>query len=233
MIKVTTIASGSSGNCYKISDSTTTIMIEAGIRFQAIREAFSFQLSRVAGCLLSHCHGDHSKAIKDLMKVGKNCYMSQGTADALNLSGHRLKVVKSKEVFTVGTFKILPFDTQHDAADPLGFLLQSKGGEKLLFATDTYYLKYNFTGVNYYMIECNYSKVILEENIKSGAVPAAIRNRILKSHFELENVKKFLQSNDLSKAEQIHLIHISGNNGDKEMFKKEIQKITGKQVFVT
>lgn len=232
MIDITVIASGSSGNCYHIADPTTTLMIEPGIRFRKIREAFSFNLSSVAGCLVTHEHGDHAKATKEVMKAGIDCFMTRETADALNLSGHRLKLIKPGELFTAGTFKILPFSTQHDAVNPVGFLIQSETGEKLLFVTDTYYLRYRFKGLNYILIECNYSKEILEENIRSGAVPPEIRNRIVKSHFELENVKRFFRANDLSAVRQIHLIHLSGQNGDPDRFKTEIQETTGKPVYV-
>jgi len=72
----------------------------------------------------------------------------------------------------------------------------------------------------------------LEENIKSGVTPKEVRNRIIRSHFSLENVIEFFRSNDLTSVKQIHLIHISGNNGNPEQFKAEIQKITGKEVYV-
>lgn len=206
-------------------------MIEAGVRFPAIREAFNFELSKVAGCLATHAHLDHALSIKHLLRAGIDCYLSGGTAAKLGISGHRVHTVKSKEVFQIGTFKILPFDTRHDCAEPLGFLLQS-GAEKLLFATDTYYIKYRFTGVTHFMIECNYSLEILEKNIESGLVPAAIRNRIVKSHFELERVKEFFRANNHPGINQIHLIHLSGGNSAPEHFKAEIQKITGKPVFV-
>jgi len=230
VINIFQIASGSSGNNYRISDGKTVIMIECGIRFKKIREAFNFKLSEVSGCLLSHCHGDHAKAVKDVMKAGINVYTSPGTIKALNLSGHRLKPVKPLELFTVGTFRVLPFPTEHDCKEPFGFLIQS-GTEKLCFITDTFYCKYKFSGVTHFIVECNYSKEILEENIKSGVVPAAIRNRIVKSHFEIENVKEFFRANDLSAVKQIFLIHISSNNGDPKLFKSEIQKLTGKEVY--
>jgi len=232
MITIKTIASGSTGNCYRISDGITDIMIECGIRFREIQEAFDFELSCASGCLVTHEHQDHCKAVKQIIKAGINCFMSGGTAEALSLSGHRIKVQKPLEIFTVGTFKILPFPTQHDCAEPFGYLLQSKAGEKLLFITDSFYCKYKFQGINYYMVECNYSTKIIEENIKSGLVPEAIRNRIVKSHFELENVKEFFRANDTSKVNEIHLIHMSGNNSDIELFKSEIQAVTGKPVYI-
>jgi phosphoribosyl 1,2-cyclic phosphodiesterase len=175
--------------------------------------------------------GDHSKAIKDIMRAGITCHMSEGTRKALNVSGHRINSLKPLVLFEIGTFKILPFPTQHDCAEPFGFLIQSNK-DKLVFITDSYFCRYKFKKITHWMIECNYSKEILEENIKDGTVHAAIRNRIVKSHFELENVKKFFMANDLSKTKEIHLIHISQDNGNPELFKKEIQEICGKPTYV-
>ena len=170
---------------------------------------------------------DHAKSVKDILAAGLDCYMSSGTAKALQLSGHRLHTVPALEQFRVGTFTVLPFATQHDCADPYGFLIQSDAGDKLLFITDSYYCKYRFAGLTHIMIEANYQKSILDENIASGLVPASIRNRIIKSHFEIENVKAFLGACDLSRCREIHLIHISGTNGDPAGFVDAIQSMTG------
>jgi len=175
--------------------------------------------------------GDHSKSVKHIMKAGIRCFMSEGTGKALNLYSHRLKIVKAKKPFQVGTFGIMPFDVNHDASEPLGFLFQS-GKDKLLFLTDSFYVKYRFPGLTHIMIETNYSKDLLEKNIKSGLVSESLRNRIVKSHFSLNNVKEFLKSNDLSKCKEIHLIHLSKNNSDPELFKKEIQGICGVPTFI-
>jgi phosphoribosyl 1,2-cyclic phosphodiesterase len=232
MLDIHVIASGSTGNCYRITDGSDVLMIECGIRFQRIREAFKFQLSRVCGCLLSHCHFDHSKAAKDLMKAGVPVYMSAGTAEKLSLTGHRAMVVKPFEKFQVGNFTVLPFPTEHDAVEPLGFLVKSKSGEKLLFITDSYFCKYRFAGVNYFLVECNYSKEILAENIAAGLVSPSMESRIKRSHFELERVKEFFWANDLSKARGIWLIHVSQGNGDPGWFKSEIEGVAGVPVYV-
>jgi phosphoribosyl 1,2-cyclic phosphodiesterase len=63
-------------------------------------------------------------------------------------------------------------------------------------------------------------------------VEPALKTRILKSHFSLKNVKKFLLANDLSRVKEIWLIHLSDGNSDAELFKREIQELTGKMVFV-
>ena len=166
------------------------------------------------------------------MRAGIDCYMSHGTAEALGLSGHRLHIIKAKQQFRIGTWTILPFETQHDAAEPLGFLLANQDGDKLLYATDTYFIRYRFRGLTHIAVECNYSLDILRTNVAKGSVEPALKNRILKSHFSLENVKKFLQANDLSKVQEIWLLHLSEQNSCEKRFKEEVQKITGKPTYI-
>ncbi len=232
MITFTVLASSSRGNCYHVTDGSTRLLLECGISFKEIQRKLDFQTSQIKCCLVSHEHKDHSKAVADMAKAGIDCYMSQGTAVALGVSGHRIKVIQAHNVFRIGTWAILPFETQHDAAEPLGFLLINRAGDKILFATDTYYIKYKFVGLTHIAIECNYALDILNANIKAGAVPDAMKNRLLQSHFSLGNVKEFLKANDLSLVTEIHLLHLSGDNSDASRFKREIQELTGKAVYV-
>ncbi|HHY42544.1 MAG TPA: MBL fold metallo-hydrolase [Thermoanaerobacterales bacterium] len=235
MIEITPLASGSSGNCYHITDGRTPLLLECGIGINNILRNLKFGVSSLAGCLVSHGHKDHAKAVKDLMKFGIDIYLSQGTADEISGLGpwrHRINIIKAKQQFKIGTWTILPFETQHDAAEPLGFLFANQAGEKLLYATDTYYIRYKFSGLTHIMVECNYSIDILNENIRAGKVYQAQKNRILKSHFSLENVKDFLRANDLSQVREIWLLHLSDGNSDAKRFKQEIQELTGKMVFV-
>lgn len=232
MIDVLVLASSSKGNCYRITDGSTPLLLECGISFKDIQKGLSFKISEIAGCLISHEHHDHCKAAKDVIRAGIDCYMTLGTKEALNIDGHRIKIIKPKMQFKVGTWIILPFETQHDAAEPLGFLLANQSGEKLLYATDTYYIRYMFKELTHIMVECNYALDILRANVEAGMVEPALKNRILKSHFSLEHVKQFLLANDLSRVQEIWLLHLSDGNSDAERFKREIQELTGKPVYV-
>src|SRR5690625_3088496 len=179
MIKIKTLASGSSGNAYLITDGHTPLLLECGISFREIQVATKFQTGNIAGCLISHEHKDHTKGLKDVLRAGIDVYASQGTIDQEGIRHHRLKPIKARGQFTIGTWKILPFDVEHDVAEPLGFLLMNQQGEKLLFATDTHYVRYRFKGLTHIMVECNYSLDILDENIASGRVPEIMRRRLL------------------------------------------------------
>lgn len=226
------ISSGSYGNAYIVSDGVTDLLIECGTKFRDIQLAFDFDLSNVAGCLLTHEHNDHSHSVKEVLRAGINVYTSKGTSQSLGIKHHRLNLIKSKEQFRIGSFTVLAFDVEHDVSEPLGFLIESDEGERLLFATDTYYIRYRFNKLNIIAVECNFSLDILKQNILDGIVPLAMKRRLLRSHFSFENYKEFLQANDLSNVREIYLIHMSNRNSDPEKFKNEIRQMTGKPVYV-
>jgi len=223
MLNLTVLGSSSKGNCYIITAGAEKLVIECGIKYAPIMTALDFRAENVKGVLISHEHKDHSASAAKLAAKGFNLYASAGTFEALGLTGHRAHRIASEQQFTVGGFTILPFAAEHDAKEPLGFIIYHALIGKLLFATDTYYISYKFSGLNYIMVECNFSREIVQNN----HLDKVVENRLYKSHFSLENVKKFLAANDLSKCECIYLIHLSDGNSDAKLFKSEVEKLAG------
>ncbi|MFS0776226.1 MBL fold metallo-hydrolase [Neobacillus sp. 3P2-tot-E-2] len=232
MIEIKALASSSKGNCYHITDGSTPLLLECGISYKYIQRGLNFQMSSIAGCLVTHEHNDHVKAIREVMKAGIDVYASKGTFETLSITNHRMKPVKAREQFQIGTWTILPFEVEHDVSEPIGFLLANHQGEKLLFATDTYYIRYKFKGLTHIMVECNYSMDILNQNVADGYIDKGRKKRLMRSHFSLENVKDFLNANDLTKVQEIWLLHLSDTNSNADLFKREVQELTGKVVFV-
>lgn len=227
------LASSSAGNAYRISDGRTSLLLDAGIPIKAIQVRCGFKVTQMDGCFVSHSHKDHSKAARDLAKLGVDIYTSKGTIEACGLSGHRIHAIKALQELTVGTFKVLPFDVQHDAPEPLGFLFTSIfSGEKLLYFTDTYYIKYKFQRLTHIMAECNYDTETLQRSVEAGYIPIELVPRLVKSHMSLEHFLDLLKANDLSKVKQIYLLHLSNNNSDEKRFKEAVQKLTGAEVYV-
>jgi len=232
-MRIKTLASGSTGNAYIISDGHSSLLLDAGIPLKEIQKGSGFRLSGLAGCLITHEHNDHSKAGADLMKHSVDVYTSEGTAQAKGWDGHRLHIVKAMEVFTLGTLEITPFDVKHDSPEPLGFIIQSNAtGDKLLYFTDTYYLPYKINDLTHILGECNYDRQILFENVRNGSIEPFVAKRIMKSHMGIDTLLDMLKANDLSCLRQIHLIHLSDRNGHAESFKERIQKLTGAEVYV-
>jgi len=58
------------------------------------------------------------------------------------------------------------------------------------------------------------------------------RNRLIKSHFSLDNVKTFLKANDMSTVKKIILLHLSDQNSDAKRMMVEIQDITRRPVII-
>lgn len=235
-MKLKCLGSSSKGNSYILQGEKETLLLEAGIPYRDILKGLDFNLSNVAGVLISHEHKDHSKAIRELINNGIEIGTSVGTLEAItkeikNLNAYKFNILESCLQTYMGNFTILPFETQHDAAEPLGFLIQHSEMGKLLFITDSYYCKYKFNGLNHILIECNYSKDILQKNIETG-LNIQMAKRLIKSHFSLENVKQFLKENDLSQCKDITLIHLSDGNSNATQFKTEIERLTGVPIFV-
>lgn len=226
------LGSGSSGNCYLLQNKDEVLILECGIDWKEVKKALDFDLSKVVGCLVTHEHKDHCKYIDHVINSGVNTYMSVGTKEAIGIEGHRVHQIKTLQQFNIGSYTILPFETKHDCSEPVGFLIHHSDMGTMLFATDTYYVEYKFDNLNHILVECNYSVEILNENVEAGQVPAILKDRIVKSHFELENVKGFLMANDLTAVRNIVLIHLSSANSNEKQFKKEIEKVSYKQVFV-
>jgi phosphoribosyl 1,2-cyclic phosphodiesterase len=231
-MKIKILASGSAGNCYWVSDGKTDLLLEAGIPLREIQKGCGFNLSGIAGCLVTHEHNDHAKAGADVMKRGVDVYASQGTAEAKGWRGHRLHTVKSMQTFTIGTFTIMAFDLVHDVAEPLGFIINSHATqEKLLYVTDTHFIKYRFSGLTHIMSECNYDNDILINRVRSGEVEPFLAKRIINNHMSIDTVEALLRANDLSHLRQIYLLHLSGDNSDAGAFKERVQRLTGVEVY--
>jgi len=231
MITIQTLATGSKGNCYYITDGHTPLLLECGIRFKDIQRKLNFKTSDIAACLITHEHKDHCSGMNEVLKAGIDCYMSPGTKEAIGITHHRVHGIEVKKQFKVGTWTILPFDVQHDVSEPVGFLLVS-GNERILFATDTYYIKYRFQGITHLMLECNYCTDVLNQNVTSGRIHKSMKRRVMKSHFSLENVLDFFKANDLTKLQEIWLLHLSDSNSDEQLIRDEVAKVTGKMIHI-
>lgn len=233
-MKLKVLGSSSSGNCYLIeATKNERLILDAGVNFKDVQKELEFNFKGINGVLITHEHMDHLKYAANFAVNGINIYASEGTLKKLNLVGHRFNIIKALQQFQIGNFIILPFDIQHDAAEPLGFLIQYiPTGEKLLYATDTYYIKYKFNKLNYLLIECNYIKEIAKKNSENGTINRTRYNRLLESHFSLDNVLKFLKSNDLRNTKNIILCHLSNDNSNQEIIKSEVYKQTGIQTVI-
>jgi len=229
-MKIEVLSSSSAGNAYIVTDGTTTLLLEAGLPWKLIQEKSGFR--KIDAVFISHQHMDHAKGLLTAATFGIDIYTSKAVIDGLKTKRYNVMAVKSMQQFKVGTFVIMPFDVEHDV-ECYGYLIYSETTrKKLVFITDTCYCRHTFKDVNYWLLECNHARDIIDRNVRDGIIPQSLRNRIVKSHMSLDTLKKLLQANDLSKTEEIWLIHLSGTNADPARFKDEVQRCTGKAVYL-
>lgn len=204
-------------------------MLDAGLPIKRIVTA-ARGLRNVHVCLITHEHGDHIKAARDLALWGVDVYATHGTLEAAGIDSGIVRIhgVEYLKPIEIKGYTVLPFQTQHDAQQPCGFLIRSRStGETLMYATDTYYLRNTFPGVNYWLIECNYCDDTLAEMLDSGEIDTTMRNRLLGSHMSLDRLKTTLQANDLSQTRTIVLCHLSDARSDENRMIREIAQATG------
>ena len=180
------LGSSSAGNCYVFDNGKEALVVECGVRFIDIKKAVCFDVSRIVGCLVSHEHSDHAKYAKSLIRERIPVYASSGTIAAIRgeESLDAVKVLTPLEKYSIGNFVVLPFDVQHDAAEPLNFLI-------------------------------------------SHPEMGTLRN-----HLSYETCLEMLAENDLSKVNNIVLIHLSDGNSNADDFLQGIKAQTGKTVHV-
>lgn len=237
MVEIKTFGSSSKGNCYLLTEGGSSLLIEAGVNPSKLKIPWS----QVDGILLTHEHQDHGKYINQVLKrCGANVASTKGTLDSLDVPDHRRIELDNNDETSFNTknkacaWEIEAFDVEHDAADPVGFVIITPMGKVILFATDTYYIRYRFSYVNIAMIECNYDLVRLEQQFQLGRVDKRQYSRILRSHFALDHVIKFFNANNSWQGdlEEVHLLHLSDRNSDAEYFRQEIAKVTGVPVYI-
>ncbi len=234
-MKLKVLGSSSHGNCYLLqSNSGETLIVECGVHLKEIKRALNFVFNKVVGCLVTHEHKDHSKEAISLTMLGVHVYMSKGTMTSVTELPYR--VISNKNILeemvekNIGNFKIVPFGVRHDAREPLGFLISHDECGTILFATDTYYIPYNFNefDIHHVMVECNYSKEILKANNQLEK----LNDRIMQSHFELEDVKDFFTANEFVEVRDIVLLHLSNANSNAEQFKQDIGQWMKRPVYI-
>jgi len=163
------------------------------------------------------------------MKAGIDVYSSAGTFDALGVINSRraLVVMGSVRFGVADSFEVACFRINHDGQDPHGYMIHEKGvDETLLFIPDSGFIKQRFNiKFSIIAIECSYDINLLQGRVDAKNINETLAKRLLASHAEKQTTMKYLaEFCDLSNCRQIHLLHMSADNIDKQATKKEFEK---------
>lgn len=143
------------------------------------------------GILLTHEHGDHVRGLKVFLKQHPlPVFTTSQTAHIVRetgIDGGVWKTFESGQTFAIGASEIRSFAIQHDAVDPVGFVI---GGatRRMGFVSDAGHVTRSMTeslrGLHGLFVEANYDDGLLESDTKR---PWAIKQRISSRHGHLSN----------------------------------------------
>ncbi len=193
MVNLGVLGSGSRGNALVISTENGAIIVDVGFSRKETRcrmEQLALAPERLDAALLTHEHDDHSKGCRvfcDELQIPL-CTAPE-TANYLRRKGklpERIIEFEPGNDFSVGGFDISPFSVQHDAVNPVGFIVRYKN-YKIGIATDLGDVNMlafqRLADCDALILECNYDEKMLRDSDRQ----LYLKRRILGRHGHLDN----------------------------------------------
>jgi len=224
-MKITPLASGSSGNSFLVQKNGSALLVDAGLSAKQITERLQkagFDPALLKGIIVSHGHSDHVKGIGVLSRRFKlPVFMNSGTWEVVQVYAgelHRLECFQTGRIFDFCGFRIHPFSVPHDCADPVGFRITS-GSASLGIATDlgaaTGLVTSVLTGVQAVVLESNHDPQMLQKGPYPWDLKQRVRSRL--GHLSNPDSAKLLQRIVTDELQQVILAHISQTNNKAEL----------------
>ena len=221
---ITSLNSGSNGNCYYVGNEAEAILVDAGISCREIEKRMhrlKLKIKNIKAVFVSHEHSDHIKGLPTLIKKYQlPVYIKPATMQSgqLNFESHLLKTFNAHEPVGIGALSVTAFPKFHDASDPYSFIVSCNNICVGVF-TDIgrpcqQLIKY-FKRCNAAFLEANYD----EEMLDKGNYPIYLKNRIRGGLGHLSNrqaLELFVTHKPLFMTHLL-LAHLSKNNNRPEL----------------
>lgn len=224
-MKIYSLASGSSGNCFYIKSKETSILVDCGIsatKIKARLKDLGQDLSKIGGVLVTHEHGDHSRAATRLNVP----IWIEGSCELMTpyRSVKELKKYHAGMSFVIGDLVIQPFHVLHNAVAPCGFAI-SEGTTKIGFAIDvgnlTAEMLEMFQDLAVLMIEADYDPDLLA---RSGRTLSAQR-KSRRWHLSNFQTVALLDSINKEKLKAVMLTHLSEEANTPERARETVSSV--------
>ncbi|MBU3851196.1 MAG: MBL fold metallo-hydrolase [Candidatus Paralactobacillus gallistercoris] len=227
-MRVSILASSSSGNVTFVETPQHKLLIDAGLSGKKIEQALAKinrRMQDVDMLLVTHEHTDHSHSVGILARryPQLQIYANQPTWDAMHDTVGQIDNAQ-KHVFAMGTtlsfgdLDVESFGVSHDAAAPQFYQLHHDD-KSFAILTDTGYVSQRVEGIikdaNAYLLECNHDL----EMLRMGSYPWTLKQRILSDTGHLSNEDSAQTMIDIlgRHTKRIYLGHLSHENNMKSL----------------
>ena len=193
-LRVGILGSGSGGNAVIVESGPHRLLIDAGFSCREIvkrMKRLEFDPSSLTALVLTHEHGDHCRGAQRFAKKFKlPVYGTVGTLDGAGLRGEVVAAaveIRSGEPREVAGFVLEPFLLPHDAAEPVGLLVQDPLGRRLGLVADlgcrTSLAWGRLKDLDLLILETNHDLDML----RNGPYPWSLKQRVAGRHGHLSN----------------------------------------------
>lgn len=189
---ITSLNSGSNGNCYYIGNDREAVLVDAGLTCRETEkrmQLLGLSMSRVKAIFISHEHTDHIKGVPVIAeKYAVPVYITSATCrmGRLQLRTGLVHEFNAIGAIAIGGLSVTAFPKCHDAADPHSFIISYNGINIGVFtdigAPCERLAKY-FGMCHAAFLEANYDDDMLE----NGRYPYFLKNRIRGGKGHLSN----------------------------------------------
>lgn len=233
VLRLVPLGSGSPGNATLVEIGETRVLVDAGLsakRLALYLDEIGVPPSSVHGVLLSHEHQDHARGAERFSRRhGVPVISAWETLEALDLSPSHLegwRPIEPGEPFEIGEVKVDPFSVPHDAARPMGFVLEGEG-LKVAVATDlgqaTTVVAQRLRGCDVLMIESNHDETMLRD----GPYPWQIKQRVAGrlGHLSNEEAAALVEYTAHDNCRFVVLAHLSEHNNRPDLARKAVSRV--------
>ena len=191
-LAITSLNSGSNGNCYYIGNEQEAVLVDAGISCRETErrmQRLGLSMRKVKAIFVSHEHSDHIRGIPVLARKYKlPVYITPDTLyrSRMDLSGVGVQSFTGYEPVQIGGLSVTGFPKFHDAADPHSFVVEGNGVKIGVFTdigAPCDHVIRHFQQCHAAFLETNYDDGMLDRSY----YPYHLKRRIRGDHGHLSN----------------------------------------------
>jgi phosphoribosyl 1,2-cyclic phosphodiesterase len=218
-LSITSLNSGSNGNCYYVGNDKEAVLIDAGISCRETEKRMmrlGLSMNKVKAIFVSHEHSDHIRGIPVLAKKYKlPVYITSKTLAHcyFNVELEQVKSFEAHRPTTIGSLTITAFSKFHDAIEPHSFVVscnEIKVGVFTDIGVPCKHLTHYFDQCHAAFLEANYDEELLDK----GGYPIYLKNLIRggKGHLSNKQALQFFTTYRPKHLTHLVLSHLSKHN---------------------